>query len=127
MRVFHATKTYAGYQGIVKEKKILLGRNVTATEAFAHVSLNPFLPGSYALDVIGEDTNRAWILECEISDTTPLEDDPADEAGEDYNGGWRVSRIPIEVDAIVRVTFVRNVQEYEGGDVSYAHVIFEGS
>lgn len=127
MRVFHATKVYACYEAIMKELLLRQGRNITLDKPLTHVSRNPFTQGSWALDVIGEDTNRAWIIECEIADDTPLAPDPADDAGEDYNGGWCVSEHPIPILKVHSVLYIQNVQRWEGGESFYAQFILEGS
>ena len=127
MRVYHATKTERACNEILRERKIRLGRNVSSVgQPYAHVSTNPFHPGSWALDVFGPDTNLAWLIEFEIPDETPLLSDPADEAGEDYNGGWCVSPCEIPILRVYRVTFVRNVQRYEMGEKGQIKTTFKG-
>jgi|SRR3989344_3643521 len=123
MRVYHATKKEEAYERILKDRLLLPGRNLATEAPLVHVSLRPFTQGSYALDVIGADTNEAWILECEILGETPLADDPTDEAGECYNGGWRVCETPISITRIHSVTYISNVQKWERGDSGYAEKI----
>jgi len=110
--VYHAAKTKQAVDSITHQMVIRTGRNVASRSKLAHVSLEPFMPGRFALDVIGPDTNQAWILELEIPDDTPLEDDPADD-WDIYGKGWKVSRQPIPVLKIVSITHIPNVVEWE--------------
>jgi len=122
MRIYHVTKQEESYRAILKSRTLLVGRNVSTSDQFVHVSLEPFEQGSYALDVIGADTNEAWIFECEIADNTALEEDPSGD-GEHYNGGWKVCRNPIPITRIYSVTYIENVQRWEGGASGYAQKI----
>jgi len=114
MRAYYAAKSNEQLERIKQSREISLGRNVASQEAFAHISLSPFKRGSYALDVIGEDTNEAWVLELEISDETRLEDDPSGE-GALYEGEWKVSRAPIRIEQVVSIRHIPNVSEWEWG------------
>jgi len=114
MRVFHATKTLSALEAIKSEQKLKAGKNVAdRTALLIHLSLDPFSRGSWALDVIGKDTNEAWIVELEIADDTPLEPDPSWD-GEHYNGRWVVVRqneLPVHIVGIIHIP---NVQKWEG-------------
>ncbi len=114
MRVYHATKTKSGLEGIIATCTLLPGWNITALhERFVHLSLDPFYQGSYALDIIGEDTNEAWIVTLEIPEDTILLPDPSDE-GQYYNGRWVVHEGPLAVQ-IIEVVHIPNVQRWESG------------
>jgi len=126
MRIYHAMKQEDAYLAITRDRILLLGRNVTTKSIkYVHISLNPFTQGSWALDVIGADTNEAWIIECEIADDTPLISDPADDAGEDYNGGWMVCESEIPILKVHSITYIDNVQEWESGDRTRARMILK--
>ncbi len=112
MKVFHITKTEEAFKSIMYERLLRPGRNVATGEALVHVMLEPPVPGNWALDVIGDDTNQAWVLELEIPDETPLLDDPSGE-GEDYGGKWYVAPGPIPILAVRSVRYVPNVQAWE--------------
>ncbi|HYD93475.1 MAG TPA: hypothetical protein VEB18_03450 [Candidatus Paceibacterota bacterium] len=127
MRVYHATKTECSLTNILEEKILLPGRNVVCEDTYVHLSLNPFHQGSYALDVIGEDTNRAWVIECEIPDDTPLAPDPADNAGAAYNGGWVIHGGPLSITEVISVLYIQNVQRWEMGDKKQARYVLGGS
>jgi len=111
MKVYHVTKTEEGFKGILQEKVLIPGRNINHSTPLTHLSLDPFRPGSWALDVIGKDTNKAWIFELEISDDTPVQPDPTNE-GELYNGKWVVveGNLPVEIRSCV---YIPNVQKWE--------------
>ncbi len=65
------------------------------------------------LDIIGEDTNEAWIVTLEIPEGTILLPDPSDE-GQYYNGRWVVHEGPLAVQ-IIEVVHIPNVQRWESG------------
>lgn len=111
--VWHVTKTEEALRLIISEKIIRLGKNiVNENELLAHISLEPFEQGNWALDVIGSDTNEAWILNIEIPECTPLEDDPARD--EDiYGRGWKVSREPIQILSFQKLLYISNIQHWE--------------
>ncbi len=113
MILYHATKLRSSFKAIVATNTLLPGRNVSTDQEFVHLSHNPFAPGSYALDVIGADTNEAWVFTLEIPDDTPLSEDPSGE-GSLYNGGWVVHDGPLAV-TIISVEYIPNVQLYECG------------
>jgi len=114
MKAWFAAKTEEKRDLILKELLIPLGRNVAADCPLAHISLTPFRPGTWALDVIGADTNKAWVFELDIPNTVKLEADPSGD-GHSYGGEWRVSRHPIPVSRIVGITPIPNVAEWEAG------------
>lgn len=111
MIAYHAAKTWEAAQSIIDEMVLRFGKNVNGGE-FTHISLEPFKAGEFALDVIGADTNQAWIFVMEIPDDVCLQDDPSGD-GESYGGGWRVSTQPIPVLRILSVTFIPNVVRWE--------------
>lgn len=114
MIVYHVAKTEIGYTGIRDQQVILPGKNVhTGIAEFAHISLNEFSPGSWALDVIGADTNEAWIFTLDIPDDTELQPDPSGD-GDYYNGGWVVHKGPLAVK-IVHVEHIQDVCDWESG------------
>ncbi len=110
--VYYAAKTKEQLEHLRSGMKIELGRNVSSPELLAHVSMTPFKQGEFALDVIGKDTNEAWILELEIPDDIKFEDDPSGE-GAIYGGDWKVSREPIRILRIISETHIPNVREWE--------------
>lgn len=75
------------------------------------------MPGNWALDVIGRDTNEAWILEIEILDSTELFDDPADDAGKFYGGGWIVCKVAVPIVNIRKIEHVDDVHSWEDGKI----------
>ncbi len=112
MILYHATKHRSSFEAICATHKLRPGRNVTTrTILGVHLSCDPFYPGSYALDVIGADTNEAWVFEIEIPDDTPLVPDPSGD-GKYYNGDWVVhqGKLPI---TIRRIVYIPNVQAWE--------------
>ncbi len=112
MIVYHTTKTKASFRGIVDSNTLLPGWNVSAlTDCYVHISLNPFHQGSWALDVIGDDTNEAWVFTLDIPDDTPLLPDPSDE-GKYYNGDWVVHEGPLSVK-VIDCVYIPNVQSWE--------------
>lgn len=118
MIVWHVTKNESSLKAIRATMEIGLGQNVGDKNFYAHVSNRKFQSGNWALDVIGDDTGEAWILELEIADETELMTDPADDAGEVYGGGWVVSRVPITIVKILSITYVENVFEWEMGELA---------
>lgn len=109
---YHATKCKEYYEAILKTSILLPGKNVSTDKRdMTHISLNPFYPGSWALDVIGENTNEAWIFEIQIPDNTSLLPDPSGD-GEHYNGGWMVHLGMLHVK-VVSVTYISDVIEWE--------------
>jgi len=96
---------------------IRVGRNVSHEKKFAHLSCVKFMPGNWALDVIGRDTNEAWILEIEILDSTELFDDPADDAGKFYGGGWIVCKVAVPIVNIRKIEHVDDVHSWEDGKI----------
>lgn len=117
MIVWHATKTHEHFLSIKESMRIAVGRNVSHDKSLAHLSRIKFLPGNWALDVIGRDTNQAWILEIEISDSTELFDDPADDAGKFYGGGWVVCEVAVPILRIRKIEHIDNVRLWEGGEM----------
>lgn len=114
MILYHATKTKEAKHSIIKTNVLLPGRNVRTRQCTqVHLSKDQFIKGSYALDVIGADTNEAWVFTVEIPDNTPLLPDPSDE-GRLYNGEWVVHEGPLPV-TILAVEHIKNVRAYEMG------------
>lgn len=114
MKVYHAVKSEAAYQAIVKEKALLPGRNVSDSRAMVHISLDPFEPGSHTLDAVGA-TTEAWILELEIPDDTVLEEDPSGE-GKWYGQEWKVytdGDLPVH---ILQAEHIPDVRAWERGE-----------
>ena len=111
MIVYHAAKTIEAVYRIFDEMLIRQGRNING-DVLTHVSLSPFQAGKFALDVIGADTNQAWIFELEIPDDTPLQTDPSGDA-ENYGEGWKVSVNPILILKIHSITHIPHVVEWE--------------
>lgn len=127
MKIWHVTKTEEAMNTIRKSKLLLPGTNVSRKESgdtFVHVNLVPFEPGQYALDVIGKDTNEAWILELTIPDNIALVPDPSGE-GEWYGGRWMVAREPIPIVKILKITEILNVSVWEAQRGRGAEVIFK--
>lgn len=114
MIVWHVTKTRKAKENILKEQTLRLGKNVTRKDRrFVHVSLDPFEPGSWALDVIGHnDTNRGWIFKLEVPDETIFENDPSGD-GEHYNGRWVVSRKPVLIVKVISLVYIANIRRWE--------------
>lgn len=115
MIVYHAVKKVAAVESILAQMILRPGRNVTSSKELVHVSLKPFRPGSFALDIIGADTNQAVILKLEIPEDTPLEEDPSEDS-EIYGGGWKVSRDPIRILKVINKTFIPDVLRWESGE-----------
>jgi hypothetical protein len=113
MIVYHATKTKAAFKTIKATGVLLPGYNVTTGEQLVHLCRKPFVPGSWALDVIGADTNEAWVFTLEIPDDTPLREDPSKD-GETYNGGWVVHEGELHT-SILSVEHIKDVRRYEMG------------
>ncbi len=121
MIVYHVTKLRSSYEAIYASQLLLPGRNVTDKRTtYVHLSTVPFYPGSWALDVIGADTNEGWIFTVEISDDTILIPDPSDE-GEIYNGPWVVSTEPIPI-VIKSIHFIDDVQAWESGEIEATEI-----
>lgn len=110
MVVYHVTKTEEAYQAILASGVLLPGRNVkTKTVVGVHLSLTPFIPGCYALDVIcGQ---QGWLLTLEIADDTELLPDPS---GEDqlYGGKWVIHPAPLAV-VVLSASHVPNILAWE--------------
>ncbi len=123
--IYHVTKTKSTFENIIRERLLRPGKNVVTGEALVHVMLAPPVPGGWALDVIGEDTNQAWVLELEVPDETPLLQDPSDE-GEDYGGQWYVAPGPVPILAVRSVLFVPNVQAWEMGREEWQELPLQG-
>ncbi len=116
MIVYHATKRQESLAMILATGVLLPGRNTGDKSAkYVHVSKTPFVQGGYALDVIGPDTNEAWILTCVIPDDTVLLPDPSGE-GALYEGKWVVHKGPLRVQ-ISRMQHIPNVRQWEGKKV----------
>lgn len=115
MRVWFAAKTEERRDIILNDKIIPLGGNVSTDELLAHVSLTPFKRGGWALDVIGADTNEAWIFELELPDSIHLYEDPSGD-GVHYLGDWRVSKNPIPIEKIISEVHIPDVQAWESGE-----------
>ena len=113
MIVWHAAKTARAFDLIQKKMEIGLGKNLSSTTQFAHISTRKFERGDYALDVIGADTNTAWVFELEISDDTILLADPCDEGGKYYGGGWMVCADSIPIVKIISVEHIPHVLTWE--------------
>ncbi len=112
MIVYHATKRQENLAMILATEQLLPGRNVGDGQTrYVHLSKTPFVAGSYALDVIGPDTNEAWIITCDIPDDTVLLPDPSGE-GEVYDGEWVVHEGPLMV-RVISLKHVPNVQQWE--------------
>lgn len=114
MKVWHAVNTYEGRGCLFGEMEIRLGRNVCTDVPLAHVSVVPFQPGNYALDVICGGTNEAWVFELEIDDATVLERDPSHD-DQYYGGGWKVSRTPIRIKRVLSERHIVRVDLWEAG------------
>jgi len=125
MKVYHATKNKKSYGAILKSGILLPGENVVTKETAVHLSLDPFSRGAYALDVIGEDTNTAWIFECEVPDDIKFENDPSME-GEIYKGRWVIHRGELPVK-IITVRHISDVIEWEMTEnpQEYEKIVFE--
>jgi len=117
---YHVTKTEAAFREILRTGVLLEGKNASTHEIEGvHISIDPFYPGSNALDVIGADTNRAWIFTFEVPEDTPLEPDPSGE-GVFYNGTWMIHRGLLRV-RIVSVLHISNVKYWEDGRNTALH------
>lgn len=112
MIIYHATKTRLEFEEIKKTLVLKPGKNVKTDKPLVHISVKPFLPGNFALDVIGRDTNHAWVLKLEVDDFVPLDNDPSGES-DIYGGGWRVSEQPIKILRILSIDFISNVLDWE--------------
>ena len=121
MILYHVTKSQTNFEAIMASKVLRPGRNVTDnSNKWVHLSVAPFYQGSWALDVIGADTNEAWILTLEVDDATALQPDPSGE-GELYNGSWVVYPAALPV-RIISVIYIKNVQQWESGDGTATHL-----
>ncbi len=119
MILYHATKEREAFESILQCKRLIPGRNVTTdTVVGVHLSRNPFYPGSWALDVIGADTNEAWVFEIEIPDDATLIPDPSGE-GAFYNGEWVVHEGTLNI-TICSITYIADVPAWERGDTKAA-------
>lgn len=119
MILYHATKNRSSFEAICAAGELRPGRNVkTRTILGVHLSRDPFCPGSYALDVIGADTNEAWVFEVEVPDDTPLSPDPSGE-GSYYNGTWVVYQGNLAI-TIRRIVYIPDVRAWENGKPSAA-------
>jgi hypothetical protein len=115
MIVYHVTKTRESLMKILISGMLLPGRNVSDRSTnYVHLSKTPFIQGSWALDVIGPDTNEAWILTCIIHDDVPLLPDPSGEGGL-YEGEWVVHNGPLSID-LVSMKHIPNVRRFENGE-----------
>ena len=117
MRAYHVAKTEVGLTAIVCEHKLRPGKNVVDEREYIHLSLTPFVPGSYAVHVIcgaprRKEVARAWILTLEIPDTTPITPDPSGE-GIHYGGEWVVCSQTELVIEIVEVTLITDILRWE--------------
>ena len=122
MIVYHATKKWEDKNKIIKDRLIrACGSSLTEKGApgpaeFAHVSLTPFVQGSYALDVVGVYTlsDRAWIFKVEIDNCISLAEDPS---GDDkhYKAVWRVSSRDIPIRRFLKLTYIPSVLAWEEG------------
>ena len=111
MLAYHVTKTEGAFLTIVREKTLRIGKNIVDGHDYVHLSLTPFVPGSYAVHVIcgaprRKEVARAWIITLEIPDTTPLAPDPSGE-GTHYGGEWVVcsqTELAIEIVEVMLIT-----------------------
>jgi hypothetical protein len=117
MLAYHVTKTEGAFLTIVREKTLRIGKNIVDGHDYVHLSLTPFVPGSYAVHVIcgaprRKEVARAWIITLEIPDTTPLTPDPSGD-GVNYLGEWvacNQNELAIE---IVEVTLITDIIRWE--------------
>lgn len=116
---YHAAKTEEVYEAICRSRTLIPGVNVSTKEEWVHLSLTPFRGGGYALDVIGPDTNEAWVFELVIPDDTELLPDPSGD-GEIYGGKWVVHRgdLKIKITSVLHITHVQKWEE-TGGNPRY--------
>jgi hypothetical protein len=118
MRTYHVTKTEKAFLAIVHEKMLRSGKNIVDRQDYIHLSLTPFVPGSYAVHVIcgaprRKEVARAWILTLEIPDATPLSPDPSGE-GIHYGGEWVVcsqTELAIEIVEVMLITDIIRWEE----------------
>jgi hypothetical protein len=113
MIVYHATKQQSSLALILASGVLIPGRNVSNSAEYVHLSKTPFKQGSWALDVIGPDTNQAWILTCLVPDGIPLLPDPSGE-GADYDGEWVVHTGVLAIE-VIGLKHIPNVQAWELG------------
>lgn len=124
MIVYHGTRIHAHYENILKTQELLAGKRVRTNEYYVHVSVAPFTQGSYGLQMVslghkvkvpkGQYPNTAWVIECEISDDTPLEPDTTDEDVWNYGtGNWRIYRGEKLAINVISVEHVINVDAWE--------------
>lgn len=118
---YHVTKTRGGLDAILASRTLHPGRNVTTKEMLVHLSLTRFRAGRYALDVIGADTNKAWIIEFQIPNDTVLEPDPSGD-GKFYCGVWMVHQGVLAI-TIVSITHIPDVLAWEEHRISPAYEI----
>lgn len=117
MILYHVTKSRNSFEAILASQTLLPGRNISdVTNTWVHLSTTPFYQGSWALDIIGADTNEAWIFTIEIDDDSELLPDPTGE-GEIYNGPWVVCTGPLTIN-IRSVHYIKNVQKWENGHIN---------
>ncbi len=116
MIAYHVTKRKEDLGAILASKTLIPGRNVKTKQYMVHLALKPFQPGRWALDLIGPDTNEAWIIELQIADETPLQPDPCGNMDQEmYAGGpdnWTVHDGPLAIK-VVEVTHIPNVHAWE--------------
>lgn len=110
MKAYHIATNEDAYKTILAEGKLRAGKNVADSRALAHVSLTRSVPGDDLINhYVSGGFEERWILEVEIPDNIPLENDPATEDG--YEGEWKVfpGELPVKV---LSVEHVRDLERW---------------
>lgn len=124
MIVFHVTKNKKIAQKIAKEMVLKTNKHDLHDRPYVFLFLNAPKSASYALDVIGEDTNEAWIFKLDIPGDIELIDDPMGE-DEIYGNVWKASESDVPINKILEIKHIKNVRDWPESDDYEENVTIE--